>query len=200
MAPGGAAERTVPIGSDRSPTASMGDWAGLIPIYGNHAGVGQREYNKHTTSLPHAGSAATPLVPLCQQNPSRTAGQGGKSGSAPPAGRAHPRTAGPTEPAPPPIAPAVGARAFAIDPSGPRFYTRPGEPVAQMVEHLTFNQVVLGSSPSGLTNKIKALDQNQEWIASQKARLGSIWEAPLWSFPISPFTPATLSVSLSRAA
>ena len=31
------------------------------------------------------------------------------------------------------------------------------EPVAQVVEHLTFNQVVLGSSPSGLTNKIKRL-------------------------------------------
>jgi hypothetical protein len=29
---------------------------------------------------------------------------------------------------------------------------RPGERVAQMVEHLTFNQVVLGSSPSALTN------------------------------------------------
>jgi hypothetical protein len=28
---------------------------------------------------------------------------------------------------------------------------RRAEPVAQMVEHLTFNQVVLGSSPSGLT-------------------------------------------------
>jgi hypothetical protein len=27
----------------------------------------------------------------------------------------------------------------------------PGEPVAQMVEHLTFNQVVDGSIPSGLT-------------------------------------------------
>jgi hypothetical protein len=35
--------------------------------------------------------------------------------------------------------------------SGTRFYIRRGEPVAQMVEHLTFNQVVLGSSPSGLT-------------------------------------------------
>jgi hypothetical protein len=33
----------------------------------------------------------------------------------------------------------------------------PGEPVAQMVEHLTFNQVVLGSSPSGLTSKNKDL-------------------------------------------
>jgi hypothetical protein len=46
---------------------------------------------------------------------------------------------------------------FAIDRSGGRFYTRRGEPVAQMVEHLTFNQVVLGSSPSGLTNEINYL-------------------------------------------
>jgi hypothetical protein len=29
---------------------------------------------------------------------------------------------------------------------------RPGERVAQMVEHLTFNQVVVGSSPTALTN------------------------------------------------
>jgi hypothetical protein len=43
--------------------------------------------------------------------------------------------------------------AFAIDRSGQRFYTRHGEPVAQVVEHLTFNQVVLGSSPSGLTKQ-----------------------------------------------
>jgi hypothetical protein len=48
-------------------------------------------------------------------------------------------------------------RGFAIDRSGARFYIRRGEPVAQMVEHLTFNQVVLGSSPSGLTNEIKQL-------------------------------------------
>ena len=46
---------------------------------------------------------------------------------------------------------------FAIDPSCPRFYTRRYEPVAQMVEHLTFNQVVLGSSPSGLTMYIEFL-------------------------------------------
>jgi hypothetical protein len=45
-----------------------------------------------------------------------------------------------------------GSLAFAIDRSRPRFYTRRGEPVAQMVEHLTFNQVVDGSIPSGLTN------------------------------------------------
>jgi hypothetical protein len=44
-----------------------------------------------------------------------------------------------------------GRTTFAIDRSCRRFYTRRGEPVAQMVEHLTFNQVVLGSSPSGLT-------------------------------------------------
>jgi hypothetical protein len=49
--------------------------------------------------------------------------------------------------------------AFAIDPSTRRFYTRPGEPVAQMVEHLTFNQVVLGSSPSGLTKRVVFLDK-----------------------------------------
>ena len=30
--------------------------------------------------------------------------------------------------------------------------------VAQLVEHLTFNQVAPGSSPGTLTNKIKALD------------------------------------------
>ena len=51
----------------------------------------------------------------------------------------------------------VRVHAFAIDRSRPRFYTRPCEPVAQMVEHLTFNQVVLGSSPSGLTNHINDL-------------------------------------------
>jgi hypothetical protein len=31
--------------------------------------------------------------------------------------------------------------------------TRP-EPVAQLVEHLTFNQVVVGSNPTGLTKLI----------------------------------------------
>src|SRR5690348_4152551 len=33
------------------------------------------------------------------------------------------------------------------------------EPVAQPVEHVTFNHGVLGSSPSGLTNKIKGLQE-----------------------------------------
>jgi hypothetical protein len=48
-------------------------------------------------------------------------------------------------------APSAWHARSAIDRPRPRFYTRAGEPVAQMVEHLTFNQVVLGSSPSGLT-------------------------------------------------
>jgi hypothetical protein len=32
-----------------------------------------------------------------------------------------------------------------------------GEPVAQSVEHVTFNHGVVGSNPAGLTNKIKGL-------------------------------------------
>ena len=36
-------------------------------------------------------------------------------------------------------------------------WSRRGEPVAQPVEHLTFNQGVTGSNPRGLTNKIKHL-------------------------------------------
>jgi hypothetical protein len=39
-----------------------------------------------------------------------------------------------------------------IDPPGRRTYTARREPVAQVVEHLTFNQGVVGSSPTGLTN------------------------------------------------
>ena len=34
---------------------------------------------------------------------------------------------------------------------------RPGEPVAQSVEHVTFNHGVVGSNPAGLTNNTKAL-------------------------------------------
>jgi hypothetical protein len=33
------------------------------------------------------------------------------------------------------------------------------EPVAQPVEHLTFNQGVMGSNPIGLTNKSKGLSR-----------------------------------------
>src|SRR5713101_4766671 len=38
----------------------------------------------------------------------------------------------------------------AIDRAQTRSYTRRSEPVAQPVEHLTFNQGVVGSSPTGL--------------------------------------------------
>jgi hypothetical protein len=60
----------------------------------------------------------------------------------------------------------------------------PGEPVAQMVEHLTFNQVVDGSIPSGLTNIIRYLIYGLAPIASQKLALGSVWEAILEEAPV----------------
>ena len=63
----------------------------------------------------------------------------------------------------------VPAYAFAIDRFRRRFYTRPCEPVAQMVEHLTFNQVVLGSSPSGLTRIIR---ENSNMAARSCRRAG----------------------------
>ena len=49
-------------------------------------------------------------------------------------------------------------QACAVDPPAPSPYLpSTSERVAQPVEHLTFNQEVLGSSPSALTNKINAL-------------------------------------------
>ena len=48
-------------------------------------------------------------------------------------------------------------RCRAIDQPEAHLYTRAYEPVAQVVEHLTFNQVVLGSSPSRLTKRNQAL-------------------------------------------
>ena len=41
--------------------------------------------------------------------------------------------------------------------AAPIVRARSPEPVAQPVEHLTFNQGVAGSNPAGLTNKINAL-------------------------------------------
>ena len=128
-----------------------------------------------------ATGAAVPPLPLRQQNPPRGRGQGGKSGITDPAGP-------PEDPRGAAWSPLrhrthagrgdhVRVDAFAIDRFRPRFYTRPCEPVAQMVEHLTFNQVVLGSSPSGLTNIIRYLIYNLGPIASQKLALGSVWEA-----------------------
>jgi hypothetical protein len=37
-----------------------------------------------------------------------------------------------------------------------------GEPVAQSVEHVTFNHGVVGSNPAGLTNKIRGLSQSDQ--------------------------------------
>jgi hypothetical protein len=59
------------------------------------------------------------------------------------------------------LADAIRCRVIrAIDPPGTHHYTRALEPVAQVVEHLTFNQVVLGSSPSGLTIQNQGLSSN----------------------------------------
>jgi hypothetical protein len=46
-----------------------------------------------------------------------------------------------------------GNRGAAIDRAQTRSYTRRSEPVAQPVEHLTFNQGVVGSSPTGLAKQ-----------------------------------------------
>jgi hypothetical protein len=47
-------------------------------------------------------------------------------------------------------------------------HTALGEPVAQLVEHLTFNQVVLGSSPSRLTKRFQALTAVQSSTKKSK--------------------------------
>jgi hypothetical protein len=46
------------------------------------------------------------------------------------------------------------------------------EPVAQSVEHVTFNHGVQGSNPCGLTSKIKALHQNPETFLPQSGCRG----------------------------
>ena len=57
----------------------------------------------------------------------------------------------------------------AVDPPPPSPYLpSTSERVAQPVEHLTFNQEVLGSSPSALTNKFNALS---DWLL-QASRVG----------------------------
>ncbi len=48
----------------------------------------------------------------------------------------------------------------------PRVYTPGREPVAQLVEHLTFNQVVLGSSPSRLTIDFNGLCLRRRVLAA----------------------------------
>jgi hypothetical protein len=51
------------------------------------------------------------------------------------------------------------------------------EPVAQSVEHVTFNHGVQGSNPCGLTNKTWYFRDILDGPASQKLLLGSTWEA-----------------------
>ena len=109
-------------------------------------------------------------------------GQGGKSSSTRSAGRPRrhaARLAAGRAGSSPRRAPATPRRrrvcAFAIDPSCPRFYTRRCEPVAQMVEHLTFNQVVDGSIPSGLTSKNNRLGGRRQIASEGGSRQGNQW-------------------------
>jgi hypothetical protein len=50
------------------------------------------------------------------------------------------------------------------------------EPVAQSVEHVTFNHGVAGSSPAGLTNNFNMLGDKIGALSSQKTGLGRLWE------------------------
>jgi hypothetical protein len=43
-------------------------------------------------------------------------------------------------------------------------HSAPSERVAQVVEHVTFNHGVAGSSPAALTNKINNLDRNNRIV------------------------------------
>ena len=52
---------------------------------------------------------------------------------------------------------------------------RPGEPVAQSVEHLTFNQGVAGSIPAGLTREIKEIVTNNSNKSALFQPWGNIW-------------------------
>ncbi len=67
-----------------------------------------------------------------------------------------------------------------LAPPKPRFCPclRSGEPVAQSVEHLTFNQGVPGSSPGGLTSEIKYLECG--WVGGRVSRyaIGTMAEKP----------------------
>jgi hypothetical protein len=53
------------------------------------------------------------------------------------------------------------------------------EPIAQPVEHLTFNQRVDGSNPSGLTNKINELDGKRGTVKGAGVTIGVTAETPI---------------------
>jgi hypothetical protein len=49
------------------------------------------------------------------------------------------------------------------------------ERVAQLVEHLTFNQEVMGSNPIALTNEINMLDEKHRTKHSAEINQGNTW-------------------------
>ena len=66
------------------------------------------------------------------------------------------------------------------------------EPVAQSVEHVTFNHGVLGSSPSRLTNKIK--DLARKWVLNDGSGKQQVSRKPAGAFwglamPLGPTGP-----------
>ena len=71
------------------------------------------------------------------------------------------------------------------------------EPVAQSVEHVTFNHGVLGSSPSALTKEIKYL--GQEFKSSRKPRVGNVWANQLTRQRVTRDTGAAKIDTLRRA-
>jgi hypothetical protein len=75
-------------------------------------------------------------------------------------------------------------RPFCSAPSTPFWVWAFWERVAQLVEHLTFNQRVPGSNPGALTIEINMLARSLRGAASQKTRLGSTWEATAGVFPV----------------
>ena len=77
----------------------------------------------------------------------------------------------------------------AIDPHPRAPYTAAlSERVAQMVEHVTFNHGVLGSSPSALTNKINPLGR----VTRNRpiSCVGIVWANALPRFNLPPCSPA----------
>ena len=57
------------------------------------------------------------------------------------------------------------------------------EPVAQSVEHVTFNHGVVGSNPTGLANKNNGLGEILDKLASKEIQFGSTLEATVREIP-----------------
>jgi hypothetical protein len=73
---------------------------------------------------------------------------------------------------------------------GRHTYTTRRERVAQVVEHLTFNQGVVGSSPTALTNQNQVHDVHAEHAepADCRARATGVLKSTDWPRNI-PFVP-----------